>query len=296
MQLRKAARQKSKLRLGISGPSGSGKTFSALKLASGMTSWDKIAVIDTENGSADLYEHLGPYNTLTLGPPYTPERFIEAINECESAGMEVIIIDSISHEWDGKGGILQLNEQIAQSRFKGNSWSAWSVTTPRHQALLAAITESSCHIITTARSKTDTVYEGGKVKKVGVKEIQREGFEYELTVNFNLDRDTHAAIASKDRTEMFDNADPFQISSETGELLKNWCNSGKVPTSRIKTKKEAPKTSNMKLLKHVLAERGAKNLEEANELLDGLTEGKYKDLTKLTEDDAAAILKPINNG
>jgi len=99
--LRKAERKKAKLRIGLSGPSGSGKSIGALKLAKGIVGdWSKIAVIDTENGSADLYSHLGEYNIRELLPPYSPERFIEAIKDCESAGIEIIIIDSVTHEWD----------------------------------------------------------------------------------------------------------------------------------------------------------------------------------------------------
>src|SRR3954470_15518841 len=110
--LRKATRQKTKIRIGLSGPSGSGKTMSALLLASGMAPWEKIAVIDTENGSADLYSHLGDYSVITLTAPFTPERYIEAIAACEAAGMEVIVLDSVTHEWDGKGGCLESNELI----------------------------------------------------------------------------------------------------------------------------------------------------------------------------------------
>src|SRR5690606_24180959 len=98
--------------------------------ASGITSWDKIAIIDTENGSADFYSNLGDYNVFSLSAPFSPERYIEAIEACEKAGMEVIIIDSVTHEWEGKGGCLEINDQIAQTKFKGNTWSAWSHTTP----------------------------------------------------------------------------------------------------------------------------------------------------------------------
>lgn len=229
--LRKAARQKSKLRIGMSGPSGSGKTYSALLVAKGLaSSMDKVAIIDTENGSADLYSHLGDFNVLTLQAPYAPERYIEAIHECEKAGMEVIIIDSVTHEWDGKGGTLEINELIAKTKFKGNTWSAWSETTPRHQKFIEAITTSPLHIITTARAKTETVMtDDKKVKKLGMKEIQREGFEYELTLNFTLDREGHYATASKDRTELFINSDPFVVNEETGKTLKQWAESGIEP-------------------------------------------------------------------
>lgn len=228
--LRKATRQKSKLRIGISGPSGSGKTYSALLLAKGIAPMDKVAIIDTENGSADLYVQLGDYNVLTLQAPYSPERYIEAINDCIKAGMEVIIVDSATHEWDGKGGCLEINELIAKTKYKGNTWSAWSETTPRHQKFIEAITTSPVHMITTARSKTETTMtEDKKVKKLGMKEIQREGFEYELTLNFALDRDGHYATASKDRTGMFIDRDPFIITEKIGEELKNWAEMGVAP-------------------------------------------------------------------
>jgi hypothetical protein len=225
MQIRKASRSKSKLRIGMSGTSGSGKTYSAILLASGITDLSKVVIIDTENGSADLYSHLGEYNVVTLQAPFSPENYIAAIEMCESAGMELIIIDSVSHEWDGKGGCLEINEQIAQTKFRGNIWSAWSQTTPRHQKFLQKIVNSSCHVIVTTRSKTDTIQtEDKKIKKVGLKEIQRDGFEYELTVNFNIDRENHLTIASKDRTGIFIDVDPFVITKKTGETLRDWSN------------------------------------------------------------------------
>lgn len=223
MQLRKAKRQQAKLRIGLSGPSGSWKTYSALQLAFWLTGdWEKIAVIDTENGSADLYSHLWDYLVLTLEPDFSPEKYIEAIQACESSGVDVIIIDSTTHEWSGKWGCLEINEKIAQTKFKWNTWSAWSVTTPRHQKFIDAIVNSSCHIITTARSKTDMIQVDWKIKKVWMKDEQREWFEYEMTLMFNIDREWHLAIASKDRTNLFIDRDPFLISKEIWEEIKKW--------------------------------------------------------------------------
>ena len=228
MTLRKATRQKAKIRLGLSAPAGGGKTLSSLLIASGMTSWDKIALIDTENGSGDLYSHLGEYNVLSLDAPYTPERYVEAIQQCEKAGMEVIIIDSITHEWDGKGGILEIHSSMT-----GNSFTNWASITPRHQKFINAILSSPCHIITTVRRKQDyemTKDGNGKIKveKVGLKEITREGFEYELTVNLELDI-KHNAKSSKDRTGLFMDQPEFVPSVATGKLILDWCNSGSEP-------------------------------------------------------------------
>ena len=121
MEIRKAQRKQAKIKLALQGPSGSGKTMSALLLASGLTSYSKIAVIDTENHSADLYAHLGDYNVLQLSQPFSPERYIKAIETCEQAKMEVIIIDSISHEWEGVGGILDVHGAMP-----GNSFTNWN--------------------------------------------------------------------------------------------------------------------------------------------------------------------------
>src|ERR1035437_1510205 len=128
MQLQIAERKKAKIKLGLQGPSGSGKTYSALLLAYGLCSdWTKIAIIDSENRSANLYANLGKYNVVDLQAPFTPERYIEAINICEKASMEVIIIDSISHEWEGIGGLLETH-----SNMQGNSYTNWNKITPRH--------------------------------------------------------------------------------------------------------------------------------------------------------------------
>ena len=226
MEIRKAQKQKSKLRIGLSSPSGGGKTYSSLLIASGIAPMNKVVMIDTENGSGDLYDHLGDYSVLTLQAPFSPERYIKAIEECEKAGFDVIIIDSITHEWEGSGGCLEINEQTARAKFRGNTWSAWSDTGARHQKFLNKIVQSTCHIITTVRNKTETAMEGKKVSKVGTKEITREGYEYELTVNFNLERDSHNASPSKDRTGLFEGTDFFIPTKETGEKLLTWAISG----------------------------------------------------------------------
>lgn len=233
MQLKQSKRQNVKLRLGISGPSGFGKTHSALLLAFGMTQdWSKVAVIDTENSSASLYSDLGNFNVLDLQAPYSPERYNQAIEVCEKSGIEVIIIDSITHEWQGKGGCLQIHEQL------GGRFQDWAKVTPRHQSFIDRILQSTCHVITTVRRKTDHSLDVGsngrtKVIKHGTKEITREGFEYELTVNFELINDQHLAKSSKDRTGLFMNKPEFVITSKTGERLQKWCNAEPVTSKNV---------------------------------------------------------------
>ena len=231
MQLRKSERKQVKLRLGLSGASGFGKTKSALLLAYGMTGdWAKIAVIDTENSSASLYSDLGNYQVLDLQAPYSPERYIQAIELCEKSNISVIIIDSVSHEWNGPGGCLDIHEKL------GGRFQDWANVTPRHQAFITKILQSSSHIITTTRRKVDYSLDTGsngrtQVFKHGTKEITREGFEYELTVNFELVNENHLVKASKDRTSLFSNQPEFIITTETGKMILEWCNSGIAETT-----------------------------------------------------------------
>jgi hypothetical protein len=226
MQLKKAIRKRARIKMAIQGPSGSGKTFSSLQIAYGLyCDWSKIAVVDTENGSADLYAHLGGFNILGLSDPCSPERYIQAIDTCEKAGMEVIILDSITHEWEH---LLDYHASL-----QGNSFTNWSKVTPRHNTFVQKILTSTCHIICTVRTKTDYVIteKNGKQvpEKVGLKSVQRDGLDYEMTLVFDLDIKNHA-LASKDRTGLFFGKPEHKLSVQTGRLVADWCNSGDAVT------------------------------------------------------------------
>jgi hypothetical protein len=222
MQLHKAERKQALIKLALQGHSGSGKTYSSLLLAYGLVgNWNHIAVIDTENNSSHLYSHLGSYNVLSLSEPFSPERYIEALEACEKAGMRVIIIDSISQEWEGSGGIIETHGNMA-----GNSFTNWNRVTPRHNAFVQKILQSPCHIIATIRSKQDYVLtdKNGKMvpEKVGLKGVTRDGMDYEFTLVLDLDI-KHQATASKDRTGLFSNPLPFLITDQIGNKIKMWC-------------------------------------------------------------------------
>lgn len=225
---RKAERAKVKLRLGIGGPSGSGKTYSALAIASGLVSpGGKIAVIDTEHGSAELYADLFDYDVATLLPPFTPQKYISTIKEAESLGYEVIIIDSLSHAWRGEGGMMDMHDAISQAT--KNSYTAWREISPLHNKLVEAMLQSSAHIIATLRVKQEYVIvdEDGKktVRKVGLAPIFRDGIEYEFTMYFEMTPE-HLAVVSKDRTGLFGNTPPFVPTKQTGETIRQWLESG----------------------------------------------------------------------
>lgn len=239
VEFRKAEKKKSKLRLGISAPSGGGKTYSALLIAYGITkNWSKIAVIDTERGSAELYSDLGEYCVAQLTPPFTPQKYIDCIHSAEQAGFEVIIVDSLSHAWTGEGGMLEMQDAIARASKSGNSYTAWREVTPLHNKLVDTILQSRAHIIVTTRSKTEYVMqtENGKTvpKKVGLSPVFRDGLEYEMTVFFDLSVE-HIAQATKDRTSLFDGV-YFKPSIETGEKLVKWLDNGVDPDKQTISK------------------------------------------------------------
>lgn len=233
MNFRKAERKKAKLRLALCGPSGSGKTYSALLIAQGLAPGGRIALLDTERGSGELYSSLAAYDVATLTPPFSPERYIELIHEASAASYQALIIDSLSHAWEGEGGCLEMHDKATAASRTGNSYTAWREVTPQHNALVEAMLQSPCHIIATMRSKT--AYElsddgNGKKKpiKVGLAPVQRPGMEYEFTVVLDLSIEGHVATAAKDRTSLFDGRH-WLPTPATGEALRKWLDSGKDP-------------------------------------------------------------------
>lgn len=233
-QFNKAERSNCKIKMAVQGPSGSGKTYSSLLLAYGLTKdWKKIAVLDTENGSASLYSHLGSYSVLNLAAPYTPEEYIDAIESAVTQGFECLIIDSLSAEWNGQGGVLDIHGNIP-----GNSFTAWAKVTPRHNAFIQALLQSNIHIIGTMRSKTDYVIseKNGKQvpEKVGMKPVQREDSEYEFTVVFELNQ-KHQANVGKDRTGLFSKRPELYLTAEVGNEISQWCKVTEVQPTEIKS-------------------------------------------------------------
>ncbi len=186
--------------------------MSALYLAYGLCGdWNKIAVIDSENNSADLYAHLGGYNILPLEGKYAPETYMDAIKVCEQAGMEVIIIDSMSQCWDN---LLEYHAGLP-----GNSFTNWQKVTHRMTVLIQTISGVNCHVISTMKCKQDYVLseKNGKMvpEKVGLKSMQRDGLDYEFTIVFDIDI-KHHMTATKDRTGLFMGKPEFTVSPKVG--------------------------------------------------------------------------------
>lgn len=223
MQLRKSEKKRAKIKMALQGPSGSGKTYSSLLLAKGLSGGDfsKVAVIDSESGSSDLYSDLGDYNVLTLKPPFTPENYIKAIEVCEKAGIECCILDSLSHTWEE---LLDYH-----SKLPGNSFLNWRKINLRLNALVNKILQSPCHVIATLRTKQDYILnqKDGKYipEKVGLKSIMKDGIDFEFTIVFDIDIKNYVRC-SKDRANLFFGKPEFKINPDTGKRILDWCNSG----------------------------------------------------------------------
>ena len=246
-EIRRAERKQARLRLALAAASGGGKTASALLLAKGIveellsrgllsgTVEGKIGLIDTERRSAELYAHMVPFDVLPLDPPYSPDRYIAAMDALERTGITVMIIDSISHAWTGEGGVLALMNSIDQNE----RWRAFGTQiNPVQDRFVDRILRSSCHVIATMRSKTAWVVEqvekstrsGGvrvvnQPKRIGMAPVQRPGIEYEFTTLLDLDSQTHLARAVKNRCPVFTDQ-PVLLTAEVGRALASWMQEG----------------------------------------------------------------------
>lgn len=237
MGFQKAKREQIWLKVLLAGPSGSGKTYSALRLAKGIANAanGKYAAIDTENGRIRYYANEFDFDDLQLEAPYTPEKYIEAIDDAVDAGYKVLIIDSITHEWDY---CIDIHDKMP-----GNSYTNWAKVTPRHDAFMEKVLQSPIHIISTVRGKDTYVLEeknGKQVpKKVGMGYKQRDNTEYNYTLTFNIAQDTHIAEALKDNTHMFEGKYDM-LTERDGKALYDWANTGDVPVQKSKSNTAEP--------------------------------------------------------
>ena len=218
-----------KAKVVLAGPSGSGKTYSALRLATGLANGGKIAMIDTEGDRGLYYANKFSYYREELND-FSPEGYVKMIKEAEKSGIDVLIIDSISHEWKY---ILKEVEKIPGS----NSFTKWGKINPRHEKFVKAILDANIHIIATCRAKDKYVLEendkGKQVpKKVGLGLEQRDALEYEYTVVLNIDVENNVARHSKDNTGLFGEFCE-RITEKHGELLLNWAEEGFDPEEEL---------------------------------------------------------------
>ena len=249
---RKAEKKRVKLKMAVQGPSGSGKTWGALALAKNMWPEAKVCVIDTENESASLYADRFAFDTIPLGPPFTTARYVECIEAVVKGGYGVLIIDSITPQWDGEGGILRRKEALERANPNANGYALWSRFTPEHEAFKQIILQSPLHVICTMRSKQEYALqpdEKGKLKpvKLGLAPIQRDQLDYEFTLVFDVNL-SHNAAVSKDRTGLFDEQAVNLADPKTADAIRGWLESGvevaQKPASASATHAQRPAAGN----------------------------------------------------
>lgn len=231
---KKAVKESAKLRLAIAGPSGSGKTFTSLAIATALGG--PIAVIDTEHGSASKYADLFEFDVAEMHAPFHPQKYIDAIREAANAGYKVIILDSLTHAWNGTGGILDIVENATKRMQSKNSYTAWKEATPIQNQLTDAIVGAGIHVIATMRSKQEYVQEKDSnnktvIRKVGMAPVQREGLEYEFDVFLDMDVDNNA-IVTKTRCPALTGEVFAKPGKNIAAILAAWLSSGVQPQAK----------------------------------------------------------------
>lgn len=228
LEFKKATKKQSKLRCALFGVSGAGKTYTALQIAKGFKKakvGKKIAVIDSEFGSASKYSDRFDFDTLNIEDK-SIANYVNAIELAEEEGYDILIIDSMTHAWKE---LLADVDKIAKAKYKGNSWAAWNEGTPKQNALIDTMLKFKGHLIATMRSKTEWTIkdEGGKVQpiRVGTAPEQGKGIEFEFDLLLELTPD-HIMNVLKDRTGKFQDEMRDKPGEDFGEELASWLNEG----------------------------------------------------------------------
>ncbi len=227
---KKATKEQSRLRLALSAASGGGKTYSGLNIARELGK--NVCLIDTERGSASKYSDEFNFDVCEINGDYHPDRLIKLLAEADNQGYDVVIIDSMTHFWNGTGGFLDLCDQevkrMTSRGGKPDSFAAWKAVTPVYNRMIQAIMSSKAHVIVTMRAKQEYSKEGGKVQKLGVAPEMRDGFQYEMDIE-GLLNERHELIVGKTRCPSIDSKIFEKPGKEFAELLKAWLNTGVAP-------------------------------------------------------------------
>lgn len=263
-----AVKEKIPAKATIAGPSGSGKTHTALLFATNLVkpTGGKIAVIDSEGRSARKYADIFDFDVFEITGEYDPAIYCQAINTAVQAGYEVLIIDSLSHAWNGAGGVLEIVDR-ASAKMGNNKWAGWSKGRPAQNKLVQTIINAPIHIIGTLRSKTEWVIdEKGKPQKVGLASIQSDEFEFEFDVVGMMNMD-HSMTITKSRCPLIEvNSEQTDI-KHMAQTLHSWLTDGvEPPEPRVLTAGET----------YLAQEAGRARLSKLFQDL-GITNGNPKD-------------------
>jgi hypothetical protein len=255
MAFKKATKEQCTLRAALFGPSGAGKTYTALRMAKGMGG--KIALIDTERGSASKYADRFEFDVCELEDK-TIESYIATMREAGAGGYGILIIDSLSHAW---AELLAEVDKLAKAKYSSNRWSAWSEGTPKQMSLIEALLDYPGHVIATMRSRTEWTQEPtdrGKSKpvRVGLAPYQGKGIEYEFDFLVEISPE-HTANVIKDRSGQFQDMVVDKPDETFGEELAAWLKTGAEPSP------EADRDQLIKALTRAHKEAGDRGVDEA---------------------------------
>jgi hypothetical protein len=225
----KATKKQCRARVALDGPSGSGKTYTGLIISTTLANGGKVAVIDSERGSASKYADEFEFDVCQL-IHFSPHEYIKAIHAAEQAGYAAILIDSLSHAWSGIGGALEMVDNATARSRSGNSYAAWREVTPVHNALVDAMLQSTCHVVATMRAKTEYVLEDdGKGKKtprkIGLAPVQRDGMEYEFDIVGDMDFENRL-IVSKTRCKALRGQVVSLPGPDFAKIILDWVSDG----------------------------------------------------------------------
>lgn len=229
MQFNKASKKAARARVALIGPAGSGKTYTALAI--GTRLGERVALIDSERGSASKYSSGKPFDFDTCAlESFSPLTYVEAIELADAERYDVVIIDSLSHAWMGKDGALEQVDRAAKRSNSGNSFAAWRDVTPQHNQLVDAMLGCRAHVIVTMRTKTEYVIQENdrgkkEPKKIGLAPVQRDGLEYEFDVVGDLDLDNNLVIG-KTRCSALKGALFHQAGEDVANILSGWLSDG----------------------------------------------------------------------
>lgn len=284
---RQAEKRQSKLRMTIDGPAGSGKSYTALRFAHALQAQfgGRIAAIDTERGSLSKYVGENPdgvpwqFDVLEL-TQFSPEKYTEAIQAAGKMGYSVLVIDSLSHAWEGVGGALEIKD-----RQGGNQYTAWRAVTPIHNRMIDAILQSPCHVITSMRSRMEYVQEvdpsTGKtvIRKVGLAPIQRPGMEYEFDLVCDIDW-SHIMTVSKSRCSVVQD---MKVEKPSGSFMTpviEWLSSGSSVSFNAVSPSVPVQNNQVVTLDNLMEQYGVDQIMQAN---NGQIPGTQEELDVLAE-------------
>lgn len=304
-QVKKAKREKIYVKVALMAPSGGGKTYSSLRLATGMAEEieketgkkAKILLANTEQKRGYYYANEFDYDIVDIDAPHEPEKYVDLIDFAVQEGYDILIIDSSSHEWEGKGGCLEIHQKA------GGQYQHWKSVTPRHNKFINAIADSPIHIIATMRGKDQ--YEMSKdtngratVQKLGVGAKQRDGFEYEFSCTFLLDQKTNTAEVQKDNTHLFDHEGAKILTEGDGAKIIQWANSGEGYTPVVRKSDEevdAEASGDVATLKKQIIAKATELGGSKNEKVAAVVKELGNPNSLSTVDDAKKYLEALNN-